>query len=394
MKKLRRLLARHYLTILVAIGVIGCAVLLYGYGTRSFVPAISAAEKQTIDQSTSIQAIIDNPLWLPYKAIAYAAGKAGFADVSIRFVSGFFAIITVYAFYSIARKWYSQRVAVLTTALFAISSTTLTVSRIATPAILLYFWLVYIATVAWFKTTRRTKLAPFIVLVLSGALIYVPGSVWFFALLTLWFWKDIPKIFKHMNKTWISLGAVIAVVSIAPLVYATVRDHTLLRSWLLLPQTLSLGNTLEAAKDLPAVFFYRSNMTGAYNLGKLPLFDAFTGTMLLLGVYSYRKKLRLERTIVYILAGVVSFSLAAVNQNQLYLLFCLPFMYLLVGEGIYFILNQWRSVFPRNPIARFVGTLLVSVAVFGACSYHLNRYFLAWINAPETKQIYVLEPKA
>lgn len=393
MKKLRRLLARHYLTILVVIGVTGCAILMYGYGARTFVPAISAAEKQTIEQSASLQTIAANPLWLPYKLTAYLAHKAGFADVSIRLVSSFFAVITVYAFYSLARKWYSQRVAVLTTALFAISSTTLTISRIATPAILLYFWLVYIAAIAWFKTTRRTRLAPFIVLVLTGILIYIPGSPWFFVLLTLWFWKDIPKIFKHTSKTWISLGAIIAILGITPLVLAIYKEPTLIRSWLLLPQTINISSTLETVKNIPAVFFYKSNMTGAYNLGKLPLFDAFTGTMFLIGVYSYRKKIRLERTIVYILAGLVSMILAAVNQNQLYLLFFLPFMYLLVGEGIYFILNQWRSVFPRNPIARFVGTLLVSIAVFGACSYHLNRYFLAWVNAPETKLIYSLPPK-
>jgi uncharacterized protein (DUF58 family) len=110
--------------------------------------------------------------------------------------------------------------------------------------------------------------------------------------------------------------------------------------------------------------------------------------MFLLGAYSYRKKIRLERSIVYILSVAVSVLLSAINANQLYLLLCLPFMYLMTGEGIYFLLNEWRSVFPRNPIARFVGTLLVSVAVFGACSYHMNRYFLAWINAPETHQIY------
>jgi hypothetical protein len=110
--------------------------------------------------------------------------------------------------------------------------------------------------------------------------------------------------------------------------------------------------------------------------------------MLLLGLYAYRKKVRLERTIVYIVAFLCSVGLAAINNNQLYLYLCLPFLYLLIGEGISFMLTEWRSVFPRNPIARFVGTVLMSIAVLAACGYHLNRYFLAWMQAPETRAVY------
>ena len=146
--------------------------------------------------------------------------------------------------------------------------------------------------------------------------------------------------------------------------------------------------SLEALKSIPAAFLYSSSISPSYNLGSLPLLDAFSGTMLLLGLYSYRKKIRLERTIIYIVAFLCSVGLAVVNTNQLYLFLCLPFLYLLIGEGMSFMLTEWRSVFPRNPIARFVGTVLMSIAVIAACGYHLNRYFLAWMQAPETRAVY------
>lgn len=393
MRIFQRFCRRHYLTLLAVIGILFCTILIYCFGSRSFLPNLSAAEQQIIEQSKSLQAILQNPLWLPYKLLTYIAIKIGAAQVSIRFVSAFFTIITVYAFYSIASKWYSQRAAVLTTVLFALSSSTLTFSRIATPAVLLYSWLLYCAVIVWFKTTRCVRLAPFAVLIVSGLLLYVPGSPWFLVLLCLWFWRDIPKIFKHMNAVWISAGAVILLAITMPLLYAFVKDPMLIKSWLLLPPKIDIPQSLRALKDVPAAFFYRSNMTGAYTLGRLPIFDAFSGTMLLLGVYAYRKKLRLERSIIYIFAFAISALLAALNSNQLYLIFCLPFMYLLIGEGLYFLLSEWRNVFPRNPIARFAGTLLMTIAVFGACSYHLNRYFLAWVNTPETRQIYSQPPQ-
>ncbi len=392
MNKIRRFFTRHYLTILVIVGLLALAIILYTYGSRTFLTGTSAAEKQIVEQSSTLSAIVKNPLWIVYKLAVFTSLKLGAAEVSLRFISAFFAIISVYAFYSLANKWYSQRVSVLTTVLFALSVTTLTVSRIATPAVLLYSWMAYFANIAWFKSTRRVRLAPLVVLVTTGGMLYIPGAVWFLLLIALWFWKDIPRIFKHMSRSWITIGSVLGIAILTPLVYSIINDTSLLRSWLLLPQKIDLSASIRALKDIPAAFFYRSAINPAYNLGRLPLFDAFTGTMLLLGLFAYRTKLRLERSIVYILSVLVSFLLVSINANQLYLILCVPFLYLLVGEGISYLLNEWRFVFPRNPIARFVGTLLLSIAVFGVCSYHMNRYFLAWVNAPETKHVYSEPP--
>ena len=191
-----------------------------------------------------------------------------------------------------------------------------------------------------------------------------------------------------MSTGWIIIGGIMATLFVIPLAYAFYKDTSLIRDWLLIPDHFYVAHTIKALKDVPAAFFYRADYNPAYNLGRLPIFDAFTGTMLLLGLYAYRKRLRLERTIVYILTIVVSFILVAINGNQLFLVFCLPFLYLLAGEGMGYLLGEWRSVFPRNPIARTVGTIFLTIAVLGACSYHLNRYFLAWVNSPDTKKVY------
>lgn len=388
MKKLKHFLSRYGWTIGTFLVAAFVLFVLFAFGTKSFLPGFSPAEVQAIQQSKNIHNIISNPLWLPYKIALYGWSLLGSSPYTLRYVSGLFAVLALFSFYSLAKRWYSTRVSVLTVCLFGLSSTTLTVGRIATPAIMLYSWVLFIAAISWFRISRKVRFAPPLMLISTAFVLYIPGTFWLVALLMVWFSRDIPHIFKHMQRGAILIGGATALLLLLPLFYAFYADSSLVREWLLLPHKFYLNDSIRMIRDIPAAFFYRSNMTAAYNLGRLPFFDAFSGTMFLLGLYAYRKKIRLQRTMVYTIAIITGVVLTTINNNQLYLLFILPFMYLLIGEGLSLLLNEWRYVFPRNPVARFIGTLLLSVAVFAASSYHLNRYFLAWNNAPATKVIY------
>lgn len=388
MKKVRRFLARHFVSICIAVGLLIVGCLLYGYGARYFLPQLSASEVQTIQQSSTFHSLVTNPLWLHYKTIQYIAQKLGAEATTLRWVSGLFAMIIVVSFYSLTRRFYSQRVSVLTTVLFGVSATTLTLSRVATPAILLLTPVMLASNIAWFRASRHTRFSPFIIFPLVIISLYTPGTIWFVAILAIWFRKDIPIAYKHLRKKWISFGALAGLLLLLPLLYGFINDPQLIKSWLLLPQKFSFSDTLQSLRSIPAAFLYKSRPNPAYNLGTLPLLDAFTGTMVLIGLYSYRKKVKLQRTVIYVVGALVSVLLASINDNQLYLVISLPFIYLLAAEGLHFMLTQWRSVFPRNPIARYVGTVFMSLAVFATCSYHLNRYFLAWVNSPATKKVF------
>ena len=388
MKNLRRYFARHWQSMLLVIMIFGLAALLYWYGVKTFLPGFSSAEVQTITQTSSWKDIATNPLWLPLKLIYLSLHSLQVDPFSFRYVSGLFAMLSVFAFYSLSSRWYSQRVSALTTILFGTSVTTIAIARVATPAILLYSWLWCIALIVWFQKSRHTRTAPLILLFFSAFMLYTPGFVWFTLILALWFSREIPLIFKHMKQSWIILGAITGIVFVVPLVYSFIQDPKLIKSWLLLPPTLDIKASLIYLKELPSAFLYRSDVNPVYNLGRLPLFDAMTGTLLLLGLYAYRVRFKLNRTVIYIVSFALSLTLAALNRNQIYLIFCLPFLYLLVGEGISYLLGQWRSVFPRNPIARFFGTLLMTIAILAASWYHIERYFLAFTNNPETKKVY------
>jgi hypothetical protein len=106
------------------------------------------------------------------------------------------------------------------------------------------------------------------------------------------------------------------------------------------------------------------------------------------GVYWYFFLRRLDRTKL-LLGGLVGGAiLSALSIDALPIL--LPFIYLLAGAGMTLLLQQWFTVFPRNPLARNIGVGLIAVLLAFVGYYHMHRYFVAWPHTPETKQAYSL----
>jgi len=51
-------------------------------------------------------------------------------------------------------------------------------------------------------------------------------------------------------------------------------------------------------------------------------------------------------------------------------------------------LQQWFTVFPRNPFARSAGAILMTIVVLLAAYNGFSQYFIAWPNTPETKAVF------
>jgi len=376
-------------------GVILAVLLLLGFlyfaKVGTLVPGPTPAENEAIASSKTLLSIVNNPLNAPHKLLQYGVQKAGFDSIAVlRVVSGAFAILLVVTFHRLVRKWYSKRIALLTTCLLATSSWLLAIGRSATPNILLSSWFFVIFLLLWFRHSRNVKLAPPLLLLSLTALLYIPGTVYLVGLIAIWYATSAPTFFRFMKKLPITTGLIAGGLLLAPLIISFVRQPSLLSDWLLLPDQLTIGDFLQNIRGLGTTFFYQSLPNPEFWLGRLPLLDALTGTMVLLGVYSYRFHLRMERTpllALVILLGII--VIGAAGPQLVFLL--LPFVYVLVASGLAYLLERWFNVFPRNPVARALGTTLVSVAVIFAGYYHLNRYFVAWPNAPETKAIHSIE---
>jgi len=185
------------------------------------------------------------------------------------------------------------------------------------------------------------------------------------------------------------LGLIILLV---PLGYAIYLDTTVLRSLAGLP--MNTWPTLNAighnVTSLGNLLFLSGNQDAMVGLVGLPVFDIFAFAMLTLGAYDYifmRKLDRIKMLGGTLLLGVILISMGGPVSSIL----LAPFIYVIIAAGVGWLLEQWFTVFPRNPLVRSIGLGLMLVAVGLTCWYQLNRYFVAWPHTKATKQVFIIK---
>ncbi|MCA9333765.1 hypothetical protein KC963_01840, partial [Candidatus Saccharibacteria bacterium] len=135
---------------------------------------------------------------------------------------------------------------------------------------------------------------------------------------------------------------------------------------------------------LPVFVLARGPLEPVLNLGRLPLLDIFSAAMAVLGVYWYSFKIKLLRTRLLSVFTFIAAILIMLNGVTM-LPLLLPLSYIVITAGIMLLLQQWFTVFPRNPIARSLGIGIVCIAIGVTGAYHMRRYFVAWSGDPITK---------
>lgn len=377
--------------ILAYVSGIGLIVFLLGFQLGRLVPGLSVPEANLLTQSQGLHMIVHNPINLPFKLLEFGLLRRHHATPPyLRLISASFAFVIVCLFYYTLRRWYAQRTAVLGTILFVSSSWFLHFARLATPDILYTSLVAAMAYGTWLGTTKKSSLAMFVGALLGSLMLYVPGLIWVVVIAGVWQYR---AIFDHYKRhTLASFFSMILVVALLlPLLYGLILHPVLIRTLLGL-QSSGIPHPLVIFKNIawiPVQLLYRANANPVVWLGTLPLLDIFASAMLLLGIYTHYFLRRLDRA--RMLVGSVIICSILFGFGQVNLIILMPFVYMLITTGLALLLRQWFTVFPRNPLARVVGTSLLSLAVLLAAFYHINQYFIAWPNAPSTKQVFQIK---
>ncbi len=384
---------RSYLTPKVLLGflVIGLLLFVYLYRIGSLNPNYSKLEVESISSASQKSEIIKNPLYLPHKLAELAIFKYGFRSVAaFRAVSAIFTVAVIILFYRLLKRWHSSRIAALTTAMFASSTLTLAVARHASPTSLLLVWFVVIAALVWLRHNIKNRWKVYIIGAIMAASLYVPGAPYIIILCTILYHKQIIRYIRHLG--WKHLAGVVVggIIVLTPLVYAIWTHHIIFREWLLIPVGINLHGFVSNLISIPRALIYRTPASAEFWLPPLPLLDIFSGTMLLLGIYAYRYHLGLRRTVITwatILGCLIVIGMAGLHL----MILIMPFLYILIANGISFMLSEWYKVFPKNPIARPIGFILIAIAVAGAIFYQSSRYFIAWPKSQYTREVYSIK---
>ncbi len=391
--KLRQLVASYWQpAVFYGMLIVFFGMLLW-FQLGTLVGGYSASEVVAFQSSNSLRHILDNPINAPFAIIAYLFGLLPSGQdgmLPARAAATVFGLLTLTTFYWLVRHWHGERSAILSTIVFGCSAWFLHAARLGTPEVLLFLLLTLAASSVWLKRTdnRLVMLAGF---GLAATLLYIPGMIWLLVIGAVWQGKTLVRLFKE-HFSFMALGCLLLLTLVSPLAWAIYRSPDTAKVISGLPATgwPQFVDSLQRLGDVPYNLFVRGSLDPEHWLGRLPLLDAFSIVMLTLGAYLYVRHWRLARSKM-VLASLAAGSLLIALGGAVHLPILMPFVFILIAAGIGFMLDRWQHVFPRNIIAQSVGVGLISLAVIAVSWYGLRHYFVAWPNAPATRQTFTIK---
>jgi len=375
---------------------LGCVTLIFillWLQLGTLVPGFSQNELNQRAASGTVKAIVDNPMGAPHKGlqlVAHYTKRIG--PGAMRSASAAIALVVACSFYYVLKTWYSRRVAVLGVLMFITSAWFLHSARLGTDSILSALLITALAAALWLQRSRGSFIALLVGAAVVIGLFYVPGMIWFIIPAFLWQSQRIGRLLEDVPFPLLVVIILGGLVVVGPIGWAIYQEPGLAKTFFGLPQTFPAP--LEIVKNtarVPVEIFFRGPNNPEFWLGRLPLLDWFTIGMFVIGAYGYVSKLKLDRTWLFVYIFAVG-SLLAGLKGPVSSTLLLPFVYVMVAGGIGLMLQQWFTVFPRNPVARGVGTAMIILAVGASCLYNTTHYFVAWPDAPATKQTFVHRP--
>ena len=386
----------HWRGISIAILVTVIAIITLSLQLSSLVPGQNQFETSTLGELDHFPAPWHRAVNAPYMLLAFLFGKIVANPLyGARVASVVLGLFATALMYYIIRIWFNIRVATIGTLLFITSSWLLHTTHQATPLILLVVGpLLAVAPLAWFTRTKKYRTLAFMTLAAGlGIAAYIPFMFWLIIISLLVVIRKEKALLSNL-KTIQFFGALgLYVLIIIPLLLSLSHYPG---------QILEL---LGGSKTIPSISTYFTHVIQVFTsifihapllpelrIGHLPALDIFSTAMFVLGVYYlYQRKTNIKTMSLFssmlILLLVIPFS----PNSSMDTVILLPFVYIGIITGIVELINQWFSYFPRNPLARNIGISLLVFSITLTSAYHLESYFVAWPNDPDTKTVYVVK---
>jgi hypothetical protein len=392
MKTVLRFLSQAWRPAILVISLGLLAYLLYFHSLGNLLPGYAPAEATTYAATQSWHDLLTNPLNAPYKLVMLLLASTGHHHMVItRMTAAACGVFAVIVFFFVARAWYGFRVAFLGAMLFATSAGFLHFARLGSPQVLQMGVIALIGIIVWHRRTPRLHpYLTYVAVVVFGILLYVPGMVWFELLTILLIHK---RILRHWSRSPISgrIAWPLAASLVAlPLIIGLVSHPHLLMPALGIPSSFHdlshLGSNL---LDSLLAIGVRSDGNPVLWLGHSPLLNAAELILGALGVYYYVYQRRSLRSLLLAGTAIIGIVLASLGGGVA--IACIvPILYLLITSGLSHLLDEWLTVFPRNPIARATGIVIICGMLFFSSLYHVRSYFVAWPHNTDTKQVFSL----
>ncbi len=350
---------------------------------------------------TKHQLFLHSPWWLslngfygPYFLLLHLTYAINRSLFGFRLASVIIALLVISIIYMLVSSWHGYKVGMLASVIVLFNLGLLTAGREATPLVsqmLLMAALLLVIAVL----NRKPSLLGLILaaIVLAGAL-YLPGGIWLSLVTALLVQRAIVKTFRTLRNKSKILTILLLLIMLVPIFYQLIAHYqtSQLKVWLgydlgnkfLLSGRNFLINLIHVPGDL---FIHSEGLGPALSIGHLPVFPIAFSILFLIGLVSYTTRLsnwRWRSVLVLFSSGWIVSGLGIISPLSL-----LPLVAITAGTGIAFLLKEWYSIFPRNPIARNLGLTIMFLVIGLGSVYGARSYFVAWANNSNTTSIYV-----
>jgi hypothetical protein len=371
---------------------------VYTYKQQSLIPGQNTFEQAAVQQLDGYKYPWRNSIDAPFTTLSKIVTFTGISSLhAVRITSAVMMVMSIVMFYQLLRNWLlSPGKALVGATLFATSSWALVLGRGGHSVVAGIFFLLLIFTLStrlYFTTHPFLDWMLFIAAVSLS--LYTPLMVWLVFLAFVVYMLNIRQKQRTVPlKTWhkVVAGCLGAILTL-PLFISFFIDSSYILTLLGVDGlVISIPTLVLNAGTIVASIFFINTTSSPIGLGRLPFLDIFSLFMFLLGVYYFERRLSLKRSKLLfggLAMGIIICSLSEFNVMRVSLL--LPLVYIFVSAGVHESISRWLAVFPRNPIARTVGIVVLSAALGFTSFYHLTRTFIARPGNPETRSFYTIK---
>lgn len=319
---------------------------------------------------------------LPYQLLQrMSIDLLGVNHFSIKLPSLILGALSILGMIILLRAWFRRNVAIITTVLVITTGQFLFLAQSGSPNIVYIFWSVWLLAAA-LMVSRHAKpriLWKVIVFATAALSLYTPLSIYILLALisAAALHPHLRYITRRLHKGKVSVALLVALILVAPLNYAIIKDPSIGLTLLGIPE--QWPNLWQNAVQLLSQYFNFASPSNAMNL-LLPVYGLGSVILLALGIFHLATTKYTARS--YIISAWVILLIPILIINPRFTSITFVPALLLMAMGIYTLLRSWYQLFPRNPYARIAGLIPLAILIGGMVLSGMNRYVNTYLYDP------------
>ena len=331
-------------------------------------------------QDIGTLAIPNMPFYAAQRLSMDILGPTAFAFKLPALISAF---ITGIGAVLLLRRWFRANIAVLATVIMITTGQFLYIAQSGAASITYVMWSVWLLLTATMITRSEKykkfwKILFFVIMPLS---LYTPLSIYLVVAITSagLLHPHVRHVLKRMSRPHLVMLIVLSLIIMTPLAYLVSHEPQLALRLLGAPSTWppDIWNNLKILLQQYLNFVSPQSgtlMTPFLGLGSIALI--ILGAWQLFTIRYTARSYTLTAWIILLIPVLI------INPQFTSITF-VPLL-LLLASGLSYLLKSWYSLFPRNPYARFVGMVPLTILVGGLVVSGLDRYFDGYRYDPAT----------